>query len=378
MLSYWERETFFTNVDVCIVGAGLVGLSAALHLKQKESALNIIVVERASLPHGATSRNAGFACFGSVSEILEDIRNSDEQTVLSLIEKRWKGLQLLKKNIGEENLGIEYFGGNEIFLETEKEVFEKCSDEINTLNKNLKAIIGSEKIFSNADEKIAEFGLNKVEHLIHNDFEAQINTGKMMKTLLQKVQQIGVQILFGLKIENIVDEENKAVLQTNDFNFAAKKVLICTNGFAQQLLPNIDVKPARAQVLITKPIKNLKIKGTFHYQNGFYYFRNVGNRVLFGGGRNLAFEEETTSEIALTDLIQQQLDKILKEIILPKNDYKIDMRWSGIMGVSNEKLPITKWLNSSMAVALRCNGMGVALGSQTGMDGSNLILESGI
>ena len=42
MLSYWERETFFTNVDVCIVGAGLVGLSAALHLKQKESALNII------------------------------------------------------------------------------------------------------------------------------------------------------------------------------------------------------------------------------------------------------------------------------------------------------------------------------------------------
>jgi hypothetical protein len=122
----------------------------------------------------------------------------------------------------------------------------------------------------------------------------------------------------------------------------------------------------------------LKIKGTFHYQNGFYYFRNVGDRVLFGGGRNLAFEEETTSEIALTHLIQNQLDKILKEIILPKNDYEIDMRWSGIMGVGNEKLPIVKWLNSSTAVALRCNGMGVALGSQTGTDGANLILESGI
>ncbi len=385
MLSFWERETFFTNVDVCIIGAGLVGLSAALQLKQKEPPLNIIVAERAPLPYGASSRNAGFACFGSVSEILEDIRNSDEQTVLALIEKRWKGLQLLKKNVGEENLGIEYLGGNEIFLDTEKEFFEKCSDEINALNKNLKAIIGSEKIFSNADEKIAEFGLGKVEHLIHNGFEAQINTGKMMKTLLQKVQQHGVQILFGLKIENIFDEvplsfgEGLGVrLQTNDFNFVAKKVLICTNGFANQLLPNIDVKPARAQVLITKPIRNLKIKGTFHYQAGFYYFRNVGDRVLFGGGRNLAFEEETTAEIALTDLIQKQLDKILKETILPKNEFEIDMRWSGIMGVGNEKLPIVKWLNSSTAVALRCNGMGVALGSQTGTDGANLILESGI
>ena len=378
MLSFWERETFFTNVDVCIVGAGLVGLSAALHLKEKEPNLNIIVVERAPLPYGASSRNAGFACFGSVSEILEDIKNSDEQTVLALIEKRWRGLQLLKKNVGEENLGIEYFGGNEIFLETEKEIFEKCSDEINALNKILKPIIGSEKIFSNADEKIVEFGLGKVQHLIHNSFEAQINTGKMMKTLLQKVQQCGVQILFGLKIENIINEEKHTVLQTKDFNFIAKKVLICTNGFANQLLPNMDVKPARAQVLITKPINNLKIKATFHYQNGFYYFRNVGNRILFGGGRNLAFEEETTPEIALTDLIQTQLDKILKEIILPKNEFEIDMRWSGIMGVGNEKLPITKWLNSSMAVAFRCNGMGVALGSQTGTDGANLILESGI
>jgi glycine/D-amino acid oxidase-like deaminating enzyme len=220
--------------------------------------------------------------------------------------------------------------------------------------------------------------LGKVKNLIHNKFEAQIDTGKMMQTLLQKVQQSGVQILFGLKIQKIIDQENSVILQTSDFDFLAKKILICTNGFAQQLLPNIDVKPARSQVLITKPIRDLKIKGTFHYNKGFYYFRNVGNRILFGGGRNLAFEEETTDEIALTDLIQNQLNKILKEIILPKTDFEIDMRWSGIMGVGNEKLPITKWLNESTAVALRCNGMGVALGSQIGMDGANLILESGI
>jgi glycine/D-amino acid oxidase-like deaminating enzyme len=47
------------------------------------------------------------------------------------------------------------------------------------------------------------------------------------------------------------------------------------------------LKPARAQVLITKPIDSLKIKGTFHMDRGYYYFRNIDNRVLIGGGRNL-------------------------------------------------------------------------------------------
>ena len=77
--------------------------------------------------------------------------------------------------------------------------------------------------------------------------------------------------------------------------FSTSKLLIATNGFASQLI-NEPVKPARAQVLITKPIKNLHIKGTFHLDKGYYYFRNIDDRILFGGGRNLDFKgEETTA-----------------------------------------------------------------------------------
>ena len=31
-------------------------------------------------------------------------------------------------------------------------------------------------------------------------------------------------------------------------------------------------------------MKNLKIKGSFHYEKGYYYFRNIDNRILLGGG----------------------------------------------------------------------------------------------
>ena len=152
----------------------------------------------------------------------------------------------------------------------------------------------------------------------------------------------------------------------NNLSISSKKVIIATNGFAKQLLPDLDVKPARAQVLITSSIKGLKLKGAFHYQQGYYYFRNIDNRILFGGGRNLDFKGEETTDMRLTEIIQNKLEQILKQNILPKQSYKIEQRWSGIMGVGSEKKPIIKHITKNVVCAVRMGGMGVAIGSLVG------------
>ena len=59
-------------------------------------------------------------------------------------------------------------------------------------------------------------------------------------------------------------------------------------------------------MLITKPIKNLHIKGTFHLDKGYYYFRNIDDRILFGGGRNLDFKTEETTEFGQTEITQNK------------------------------------------------------------------------
>ena len=170
-----------------------------------------------------------------------------------------------------------------------------------------------------------------------------------------------------MEVDKIND--NKKTVETsftNNLTVKSKKVIIATNGFAKQLLPHLDVKPARAQVLITEPIKNLKIKGAFHYQQGYYYFRNIDNRILFGGGRNLDFKGEETSEMLITETIQNKLEQLLKEKILPKQKFKIDQRWSGIMGIGSEKRPIIQHASKNVVCALRMGGMGVAIGSLVG------------
>jgi glycine/D-amino acid oxidase-like deaminating enzyme len=137
----------------------------------------------------------------------------------------------------------------------------------------------------------------------------------------------------------------------------------------------LEINAGRGQVLITKPIHNLKFKGVFHFDEGYYYFRNVGNRVLVGGGRNIDFEAENTTSFGTTEKIMNDLIQKLQEIILPETPFEIDQSWSGIMAFGEDKFPILERINQHIIVAARLGGMGIAIGSELGEQAAAMILE---
>ena len=368
-LSYWEIKSWLSNVDYTIVGSGIVGLNCALQLQSRFPKAKILILEKGMLPQGASTKNAGFACFGSLSEIVDDLSNHTEQEVVELVQKRVSGLQLLKQTLGEDKINYQQLGGYELFTRSDSKLFEDCLLKKEEVNKLLKPIF-NDYVFSLKDNI---FNFNNIkENYIFNQFEGQIDTGKMMDTLLQKVLSSGVKILNNVAVKCFSEIENSVKIETNQFTFSTSKLMIATNGFASQL--NIsEVKPARAQVLITKPIKDLQIKGTFHLDKGYYYFRNIDGRVLFGGGRNLAFKVEETTELSQTELIQKKLEELLKSTILPNTAFEVDHRWSGIMGVGNQKKAIVKQLGNNVFCGVRLGGMGVAIGSLVGKELADLL-----
>ena len=371
-LSFWERDSFLNDIDVAIIGCGIVGLSTALSLRERDVSLRIAVLERGTLPEGASTRNAGFACFGSITELLDDLETNSEDEVFALVEKRFRGLQRLRQRVGDANMHYEPFGGFEIFQNTEGAVFEKCADAISYFNQNVASIVGKN---DNYQITTQDFGFQNVsEKKIWNTSEGQIDTGRTMQTLLRLARENNIMIFNGLNIKNITDDTEGVILESEDgWDFKVKKLVVATNGFARRLMPDLEVKPARNQVLITKPIPNLALKGGFHYDKGYYYFRNVGNRVLFGGGRNLALDNEMTDIFGHTDLIQNALMKLLNEVILPNQSFEIDMWWSGIMGIGSVKKPIIERITPNVIVAVRMGGMGVAIGSLVGEEAAALL-----
>ncbi len=372
--SYWERTAFVDNSDIVIIGSGIVGLSAALYLKQHQPKLCLTVLERGFLPSGASTKNAGFACFGTLSEQIAYLKKSSEEEVLRLVDYKWRGLQRLRANLGDDNIDYQQNGGYELFMDSEKKTATENIDQLHYFNKLLKQVIGQDNIYTLADDKIAHFGFNNICRMIYNPFEGQIHTGKMMRALLNKCYQAGVLVLNDCGVNNITSEDGGVRLNTSQGNFKAAKVIVATNAFAAQLYPDLDVVPGRGQVLVTKPIPHLKLKGTCHFNEGYYYFRNIDNRVLFGGGRNIDFKQEQTWDFGHTEKVKTQLDDYLKEIILPNQSFEIDYWWSGIMGFGEQLSPIIKEVQPNVFCAVRCNGMGIAMGSLVGEEVAQLAL----
>ncbi|HVV54771.1 MAG TPA: FAD-dependent oxidoreductase [Mucilaginibacter sp.] len=373
--SYWERTAFIDDADVIVIGSGIVGLSAALHLKRKEPGLKVAVLERGFLPSGASTKNAGFACFGTVSEQISYLSRSSEEEVLRLVDYKWRGLQRLRENLGDDNIGFYQYGGYELFMNDEADRAEECLDRLTYFNNLLKQAIGGADIYAVADAKIADFGFHKVSRMICNRYEGQIHTGRMMRALLNRVYAENVLVLDNCSVDSIQQDDSGICLQTAHGNFRTKKVILATNAFAAQLYPELDVVPGRGQVLVTKPIPGLKLKGTYHFNEGYYYFRNTDGRVLFGGGRNIDFEKEKTWDFGQTDEVKNSLITYLDEVILPGQPYEIDYWWSGIMGFGEDISPIIKEVQPGIFCAVRCNGMGVAMGSLIGEEVAGLSLR---
>lgn len=366
MHSYWEYQEWFKNVDFAVVGSGIVGLQCAISLKQKHPKAKIVILERGYLPSGASSKNAGFACFGSPSEIIDDLKTNAPEQVASLVELRAKGLEILKQTCGSDRIEFEQFGSHEVFTDSEEELYEVCATKLNELNQLLHPIFKT-NIFEGADHNIEQFGFKGVKHLIKNKLEGQINTGKMIRQFISIARQHDIEIINGAEVTQLESSPHGASITINDtYTFQTSKAFVANNGFAAQLMPALNVEPARAQVLVTSPIQDLKLQGTFHMLEGYYYFRNVGNSVLFGGGRNLDFQGETTTSLATSDLIQQDLENKLREIILPGQDFEITHRWAGIMGVGQTKKPIVEEISPNIICGVRMGGMGVAIGSIIG------------
>ena len=375
-LSYWERESFFKNFDVAIVGSGIVGLTAAIQLKTLDPGLRVVVMERGALPAGASTRNAGFACFGSMAELLDDMQHQSADEVFALVERRWCGLKNLRGLVGDAQLDFRAQGGYEMFTDDEDDVFQECQARMPEFNKIIGAITGHPEVYRVVDERLPAFGFRGVKHLILNSPEGQVHTGKMMAALLQLAVDKGVRIYNGMNLKKIEDSSQGVELQTEaGWSVQVPRVLIAVNGFAKKLIPRAEVTPARNQVLITHPIPGLAINGCFHYDRGYYYFRNIDGRILLGGGRHLDNANEQTADFGPNELIRSALVQLLKTVICPGRPVEVDSWWTGILGLGPVKKPIVERYSKNVVVAVRLGGMGLAIGTLVGQEGAEMILK---
>ena len=310
---------------------------------------------------GAAGR-VGDACFGSVSEILDDIDSFGEDICHKLIAMRWQGLNLLKGRVSSKDMDYSNSPGVEIF---DKEDEAQYHAQISNINDRVEHVLEEKDCFFLREGR---YGVETVNRL-----EGSLNPQKMMTQLELKARKLGVVFLQGINVDKIEETEN--YLSTNMGVISFNKLIVCTNGFSNRILEEIDLKPARNQVIVTKPIRDFYLDGCYHMHKGFVYFREVDSRLILGGGRHLNIEGETTDSLGNTDMIIDYLNDLAETKILKGYPFEIERMWSGILGVGSDKMPIVKKINNNVLVAVRMGGMGVAIGSYIGRVAASILLD---
>ncbi len=372
MFSYWEKKHFF-SYDLIVIGSGFVGLSSAIHFRQKNPGANILVVDRGVFPTGASTKNAGFACFGSLSELVEDLGQMSPDEALALVERRYSGLNQIRKRFGDEKLGYSPSGGYEILDRDELPVL----DHLESINEWLRSIFQTD-VFS-VERNPGELGFSpQIDTIVRNKFEGELDPGKYIMALWRLASSEGIRILTGVNVSGL--DRDQGVVYAHDtckgeeMEFRANQLAVCTNAFTKALWSESELRPGRGLVQISKPLGfTIPWKGGFHRDRGYVYFRQLDGRLLIGGGRNKDFESEESLDFEVNPGIRTYLRKLASELIFPEKKIEWEMEWTGIMAFGPNKSPIIQQIGERTFAAVRLGGMGVAIGWQVGSELSQLL-----
>lgn len=348
-ISFWEKSTLST--DFLIVGAGFLGSWTAYELKRKYPTAKVTVLERDVMSYGASIRNAGFASFGSVTEIMSDINKFGASHAYSLVENRYKGIQKIKSLFAD--IDYESVGGRE-FLDIGN--MNTAQHSLPEINREMQKITGKAETY----QKLGNAHIFNAE-------EGLINSYKLLSHLHKKCQQLGVDFAFGLTVKKI-DSFNTGVYvdaknAVRELQYFAKKVIVCTNAYTQNMVPSAKVTAQRNHIFVTNEMQ-LDFTSGCHMFEGYVYFRplkiNGKTHLLIGGGRHLSLNTEETQENSFNSEIIEFLKYITAKYISEK-PFKIINQWVGFMGFTEHKSNVLENYAPNTYYAASCNGLGVAM-----------------
>jgi gamma-glutamylputrescine oxidase len=326
-------------VDVAVVGGGVSGLSCARVLA--DAGLRVRVLEARQVGSGASGRNGGFVLRGLAAPY-STLRAPE---LWRLTEEGVERVAALAGDIFRRSGHLHLVAPDER---------EDVLAERNAL-----AADGFAAEWLEADELPPAVRGQYAGGL--SDAQAgAVEPGRWARLVADHASAAGAV----LAEESRVIELKGTQLRTAAATVTAERVVVATDGYTHGLLPELDelVRPARNQVAATAPLADRYFEPTMSARAGYAYWQQtVGRRIVAGGWRDVALEDEFTREEAVTPVVQDAMETFLTGIL--GRAPEITHRWAGLLGFTPDHLPLVGELPAHPGVwtALGYSGHGNVL-----------------
>lgn len=352
-VSVWQAngEQPIESTDIVIIGAGLLGCTAALYLN--DAGYSTTIIEARDVGLGASSRNAGFMITGLDKYYHQAETVYGEAATREIWELSRRSLAFWQQIAREHGTWMEQ-SSSLLLAETPEE-----RQELEQSARRMQANGFECEYLSNDPLQRGYYAA------IRQPSDGGIHPVQLLQAIFKASN---AHLIANSEVYAIESAATEVVVYSRLAIVRAQKVLICTNAYTPYLDPYFvgKVIPNRAQCLATAPLTERVIGAVGYSDYGYMYYRDLPDGgLLIGGGRKQNKEQEgNTTEDRITDAVQAILEAYL-QAKFPDVTAPIVRRWAGIMGFTPDGLPMIGALprDSRIAYAVGLNGHGLSLGA---------------
>ncbi len=358
------------SYDVIVVGAGLCGASTAWHLHK--SGLKVALIEARGVAHGATGRNAGFILQGTAERYNRAIEQMGRDKAKLIHSLSIENHHSMKSVIDSEQIECEYRQCGSLQLASSN---EEESELIESADLLLEDGFDASLLFG--DELGEPYLSAGFQTGILLPEDGEIHPSLFVERIVERLSERGMDIRINSPIMSI-DESDGVHLRCNNSTLHAEMAVLCTNAYLPNLLSRYQdiIHPVRGQMLCTTPQKPI-FERPIYADHGFDYWRQKPDgRIVLGGWRNLDPEAEVGYSETLNQDIQHNMTEFLKRFP-GLEQVSIESRWSGIMGFSQDGLPLIGAVpgQNSVLMGAGFTGPGFGFAWLAGQSLANMILD---
>ncbi|SLN37756.1 Gamma-glutamylputrescine oxidoreductase [Pseudoruegeria aquimaris] len=349
------------SCDVCVVGAGFTGLSAALHLAK--AGYDVILLDAQRVGFGASGRNGGQVGTGQRVEQDELEAMVGKAHARTLWDLSLESVDLVKALIAEGDMDTEFVPG---ILHADHRA--RYVPHSRAYAEKLQAEYGYDKIRAIGPDEIRALVDSPAYHGGTLDMGGgHIHPLRYAFGLARMAQAAGVRIFEGSKVDGI-DMGEPARVSTREARITARYVVLGCNGYLGDLDGQVAarVMPINNYIIATEPMSpeaaEKLIAGNHAVADSKFvinYFRFSEDRcLLFGGTESYGYRFPTD--------IAAKVRRPMLEIFPQLEQTRIDYAWGGTLGITMNRMPHFARLRGHVLSASGYSGHGVAMATLGG------------